>query len=266
MSKPAEYCDMGLNWFTGCVRGLPCWEFCWARRMAYRLRGRYGYPKDKPFAPTFHEDVFAKPLPRKSKVIALNYMGDWAFAARGDIKRMLQKVAAHPQHTFLTLTKRPLALEGIEFPPNLWFGVSATDKANLWHALKCLPYIDAKHKWISLEPILGDVSFVELYTAFDGLGRPDWVVVGCQSGPRAKESWGRSSGDNDWDVTWWTRRVVMDCRNLGISVWVKQLPMYDPDRERQGKNPYVVTECAADFPDGLRIQETPWDRSKHNAR
>ena len=40
------------NWFTGCEPGLPYWPRCWARALANRLKGRYGYPADEPFRPT----------------------------------------------------------------------------------------------------------------------------------------------------------------------------------------------------------------------
>jgi len=46
MSNPIGWCDRTWNPITGCLRGC---EYCYARRMAQRLAGRFGYPADDPW-------------------------------------------------------------------------------------------------------------------------------------------------------------------------------------------------------------------------
>jgi len=270
MSRPAKYCDLGANWFTGCEPGLPCWERCWARAMANRLKGRYGYPADEPFRPTFHEAALAKPLPRKPKVIAANFMGDWALATAGEVFEMVVAMDLPGRaHTFLTLTKRPGLLATklrcfSSLAPNIWLGTSASTQAELDERLPALLAIPAAHYWLSLEPLLGPVDLGDALSQCsiedDGSTPPwvNWVVVGCESGRRAR--WGQphmryhpADGlvSDILDVADWTYSTVIQCRAAGVPVWVKQLPVFRDGRWR-------VSDDPADFPEDLRVQERPF--------
>lgn len=53
-----EWTDFAWNPMTGCRTGC---QWCWARKMAHRLKGRFGYPMDDPFKPMFHPDRLAEP-------------------------------------------------------------------------------------------------------------------------------------------------------------------------------------------------------------
>ena len=82
--------------------------------MSKRLAGRYGYPKDNPFAVTLHPDKLLEPLKwKKPQTIFVCSMGDWMHpdVATDYIDEMLDVISACPQHIFLTLTKRPENLE-----------------------------------------------------------------------------------------------------------------------------------------------------------
>ncbi len=249
MGKPADYCDVGINWFTGCEPGLPCWDRCWARGMASRLKGRSGYPADEPFRPTFHEEALqdGPHLPRKPSVIALNFMGDWALAPARDLTWMLDRIEDNPRHTFLTLTKRPALLrEKVpgRHPSNLWVGTSIEDDTQLhrWAELAHFP----GHVWLSLEPLLGPVNIPNGFL----LGRSghNWVVAGCESGHGAR--WGHRCEPDGWEVVRWTRSIVAQCHAANVPVWVKQLPVF-----KEGK--WVVSSDMADFPADLRVQAKP---------
>lgn len=142
-------------------------------------------------------------------------------------------MAAASQHTFQVLTKRPeralqllgagcmggfeqaveecLALysdKDLIWPlPNVWFGVSVEDQAAADERIPRLMETPAVVHWISVEPMLGAVSCT---VPFDGgrvdmlhrdfLGHPriDWVVVGGESGHKARPmhpDWVRSLRD-----------------------------------------------------------------------
>jgi len=57
-----ELTDATWNPVTGCTKVSPACDHCWAERMANRLKGRYGYPADKPFRVTMHPDRLHEPL------------------------------------------------------------------------------------------------------------------------------------------------------------------------------------------------------------
>lgn len=49
MATKIEYCTETWNPVTGCFPVSEGCLNCYARRMAKRLRGRFGYPRDDPF-------------------------------------------------------------------------------------------------------------------------------------------------------------------------------------------------------------------------
>lgn len=118
MNTKIEWTDTSWNPQTGCLPGLPCWERCYARRMARRLAGRCGYPEaPDSFRPTFHPARLAGPLSwRKPRSCFISSMGDIALAEPEQIAAILGVVAACPDSQFQVLTKRPgLLLEWFEW-------------------------------------------------------------------------------------------------------------------------------------------------------
>lgn len=99
--------------------------------------------------------------------------------------------------------------------PNVWLGVSVEDQAAADERIPLLFQTPAAVRWVSAEPLLGPVSLRWL-AAFpenaphigqrpggstnhlDGLRRLDWVVVGGESGPKARPmhpAWARGLRD-----------------------------------------------------------------------
>ncbi|KKL50312.1 hypothetical protein LCGC14_2306730, partial [marine sediment metagenome] len=71
--------SQGATWspVSGCTKVSAGCASCYAARMANRLRGRHGYPKDDPFKVTLHPDRLEQPLHwRKSRNIFVCSMGD----------------------------------------------------------------------------------------------------------------------------------------------------------------------------------------------
>lgn len=218
-----EWADKTWNPVTGCTPVSPGCEHCYAKRMAKRLAGRYGYPKDDPFAVTFHPEQLEKPLHwKKPSRIFVCSMGDlyhknvhpaWYWQIFDVIKEC-------PQHTFIVLTKRPEnippfgSITTSVWPPNLWLGVTVESPDYLWRIDKLLE-IPAAVRFVSLEPLLGPVDlqgggagakrlFLSTIPCFE-IGPPtptsspfgaskytgkrpglDWVIVGGETGPGAR--------------------------------------------------------------------------------
>jgi protein gp37 len=211
MSNPIGWCDLTLNPITGCLNNCP---YCYARKMAFRLKGRYGYPEDEPFRPTFHPEVIQKikNLKGSGKRIFLDSMSDW-FGPEVKpewIKQSIDAVASKPEHTFLVLTKRPDNMEvlrDMDIPMNLWFGVSVTNQEGAWRLEELMnfsPLQVNQHLFVSFEPLHGPIK-----TGLHGL---HWVIIGAESGNRT----GKVITENEWAY-----RLVESARNLEIPVFVK---------------------------------------------
>jgi protein gp37 len=153
--------------------------------MAYRLKGRFGYPEDDPFKPMFHpdklEDIYN--LPKAHRRVFLDSMGDWFSEGVKTrwIAKTIDAIRDQPEHTFLVLTKRPdrildVISSGLILgtPKNMWFGVSVTCQEDVWRIQK-LKTVWAK-RFISFEPLHGPISC--------DLSGIDWVIIGAESGNR----------------------------------------------------------------------------------
>ena len=68
-----DWAEYVWNPVTGCLNGCP---YCYAKKMANRLKGRYGYPQDEPFKPTLHADKLREKMPNVSSKIFVCSMGD----------------------------------------------------------------------------------------------------------------------------------------------------------------------------------------------
>jgi Bacteriophage protein gp37 len=94
-----------------------------------------------------------------------------------------------PDVTFLMLTKRPIdAMRfnmvghsySLPWPDNLWFGVSIENKAVMESRLNALARIPARHKFLSVEPLLE--SLLPDLTGVLTPGEIEWMIVGGESG------------------------------------------------------------------------------------
>jgi len=91
-------------------------------------------------------------------------------------------------HTFQVLTKRSERLlqisHDLAWPINVWMGVSV-ENSQYRNRIDHLRKTEAVIKFLSLEPLLGPLPNLDLNCI-------DWVIVGGESGPRARpimESW-----------------------------------------------------------------------------
>lgn len=109
MKPDGKWWDKTFNPVTGCTPISPGCANCWARRM--HDRNLPGDSNPKPFSEiTLHHDRLEQPLHwRKPRRVAVNLMGDLFHedVPFEFIALVMQRIAAHPQHAFLILTKRP---------------------------------------------------------------------------------------------------------------------------------------------------------------
>lgn len=181
-----EWTNATWNPVTGCTKISPGCKNCYAERMSNRLQamGQKNYVNG--FKLTLQEHMLEIPLGwKKPKLIFVNSMSDLFHkdVPEGYIKRVFEIMNKAHWHQFQVLTKRSERL--LEISPqlnwtdNIWMGVSVENndyKLRIDHLRKT----QAEIKFLSVEPLLGPVTKMNL----KGI---DWVIVGGESGPRARE-------------------------------------------------------------------------------
>lgn len=144
--------------------------------------------------------------------IFVNSMSDTYYqqAADADVHRVHNTALAHPDKTFLVLTKRPerpwYMRHLLAWPDNLWLGVSVENMAYLWRIDMALK-TPAKHVFVSAEPLLGSLNEIEPFLKKRIIRngnrahlakRVEWVIVGGESGKgrrKFSKEWARDIRD-----------------------------------------------------------------------
>lgn len=223
---------------------------CWAEGINNRFGNKLPYTKNQNIQFEIKQSEMSqlKELKKPSK-IGVQFMSDLFHESVPDsqVLQVLSTINTHPQHTFLVLTKRAWKLKrfNAHYPPNLWLGCSASTQRDLVTVAKDLQECDARIKWLSLEPLLGPLNLLDVLRGHvkkqgnDEFYIPaiDWVVVGCESGPKRREC--------RFD---WVRDIAVDCSRTKIPLWVKQLQITT-------KN--IVVDDVDEFPIELQIRQMP---------
>lgn len=156
-----------------------------------------------------HPPELRKPLSvKKPSRIGVQFMGDLLHEKIQSawISEIFNVMKACPQHTFFILTKRPKNLlyfiTGLPVADNIWFGVSVENQETADKRIPVLLDCPVKNRWISAEPLLGEIDLREYPNIRCGCGdcwtkeggwpcpapapRLDWVVCGAETGPKAR--------------------------------------------------------------------------------
>jgi protein gp37 len=205
-----EWTESTWNPITGCTKISPGCKHCYADRMAKRLQAM-GQPKYvNGFQLTLHEQELEKPLAiKKPQIIFVNSMSD-LFHKNVPLDFILKVFDTMRQahwHTFQVLTKRAERLQKldpkIDWPENVWMGVSV-ESQDYAHRIDCLRATNAHIKFLSLEPLLGPLSSLDLA----GI---DWVITGGESGPGARPM-----------AEEWVIEIRDQCADAGVPFFFKQ--------------------------------------------
>ncbi len=164
-----------------------------------------------------------------------------------------------PYLDWLLLTKRPENIKGRMLPPhwrfqgmpdNVWLGTSVENQAAADERIPQLAAVPARVRFLSVEPLLGPINLEAFfYESVDErhewfrlrANRPDWVIIGGESGPKARPM-----------ELAWVRDIIKQCRPAGVPVFVKQLgsgwAKENGAQHRKGGD-------MAEWPEDLRVRE-----------
>lgn len=215
-----EWTDATWNPVTGCTKISPGCDNCYAERFSERFRGVRGNAFEQGFDLTLRPERLQQPLGwRQPKMIFVNSMSDLFHKDVPDsfISKVFDTMESADWHNFQLLTKRSSLMRDFlrrrygngRGPLHIWCGVSVEDgarKSRVQH-LRDAP---AGTRFLSIEPLIGSIGSLDL----NGI---DWVIVGGESGPRARPM------DPEW-----VREVRDQCQEAGVAFFFKQWGGFRP--------------------------------------
>ena len=209
-----EWTDATWNPVTGCTKVSPGCAHCYAEAITLRFR------RGGPFLPgkttiRLHPERLNAPAKWKSpRRVFVNSMSDLfheevPFEFVGRVFRAMED---HSRHIYQVLTKRPERMldyvrwtEATTWPEHVWVGVSVENQVWADRRIPSLLQIPATVRFLSVEPLLKSVN---LRPYLEGI---QWVIVGGESGPRARPM------RPEWAV-----QVRDDCLAAGVPFFFKQ--------------------------------------------
>ena len=167
---------------------------CYAEGIAKRFQSDKIYPKGFRHYYWHPERLDAPMKVKEPHGIFIGSMadvfGEWV--ADEHIEAILDVCRVTPQHIYFVLTKNPARLADFVYPDNVWVGASlpggVPDKSfdskydEMFEILEHLDNVQARVKWLSLEPLWFDVGIVLHDWLNAGYDLPiDWLVIGAGS-------------------------------------------------------------------------------------
>jgi protein gp37 len=217
-----EWTDATWNPVTGCTKVSPGCAHCYAETFAERFRGVPGHPYENGFDLQLRPERLELPLEwKRPRLIFVNSMSDLFHPGVPDeyVARVFRTMEKAKQHTFQVLTKRPeraaLLAPDLPWPDNVWMGTSVENQR--WTCrIDALRQVPAAIRFLSCEPLLGPLELE--------LGGIHWVIVGGESGPRAR----RMRPE-------WAEDIRDQCLAANVPFFFKQWGAYNAEGRRVGK-------------------------------
>jgi protein gp37 len=214
ISTAIEWTDATWNPVTGCTKISAGCDHCYAERFSERFRGVPGHPFENGFDLQLRPERLGQPLQwKEGRRIFVNSMSDlfhkqvpYAF-----VDQVFDTMEAADWHTFQVLTKRSSRLcnyvnnryAGRSAPSHIWLGVSLENGAQKSRARQ-LQSANVSVRFLSIEPLLAPLGEIDL----EGI---HWVIVGGESGPRARPM-----------EVGWVREVRDQCKAAKVRFFFKQ--------------------------------------------
>lgn len=209
-----EWTDATWNPVTGCTQITAGCDNCYALRFSERFRGVPGHPFENGFDLTLRPERIRQPLAwRRSRMIFVNSMSDLFHKAvpREYVDQVFDTMEQADWHVFQVLTKRSSLMRDYLIsryadrpaPEHIWLGVSV-EEARAKSRVEHLRATPAGVRFLSVEPLIGPVGDLDL----SGI---HWVIVGGESGPRARPMEAE-----------WVRDIRRQCEEQEVAFFFKQ--------------------------------------------
>jgi protein gp37 len=232
-----EWTERTWNPVTGCTKVSPGCKNCYAETMARRLKamGAAGY--EDGFRLRLQPARLNQPLERRKPTTwFVNSMSDLFHDDIPDsyIDRVFASIQTTQQHTYQILTKRSPRLRTYfstrTVPRNVWLGVSVENRKHGKPRIDDLRAVQAPIRFLSVEPLLEYLGELDLTHI-------DWVIVGGESGPKARQM-----------KPQWARSIQQQCERAGVAYFFKQWGTWGADGRKRNKHA-----------NGRRLDGRTWD-------
>ena len=215
-----EWTNATWNPVTGCTKISAGCDNCYAERFAERFRGVPDHPFESGFDLTLRPGRLDQPLHWKQhRMIFVNSMSDLFHKGvpTDFIDQVFDTMEKADHHTFQILTKRSSRMRNYvnarygddTAPRHIWLGTSVEDGTKK-SRIKHIQQMSATVRFLSIEPLIGPVGSLEL----DGI---HWVIVGGESGPRARPM-----------HIEWVRDIRDQCQEDNVAFFFKQWGGFRP--------------------------------------
>jgi len=244
MSK-IEWTEDTLNCVTACSKISEGCQHCYAETMTRRLQAmgqekyRNGFDQV-----TIHPECLASILKRKRPTTYfVNSMSDTFHedVSTEFIKQIFDTMEIAYWHQFQVLTKRAVRLAELApklpWSENVWMGVTVESDKYLGR-IDCLRGVPAATRFLSLEPLLSPIPNLDL----SGI---DWVIVGGESGPKARPM-----------APEWVTDIRDQCTQSKVSFFFKQ---FGHIRNNPDKNDPTHKKNGGKSKGGRRLDGRLWD-------
>lgn len=219
-----EWTEMTWNPTVGCTKVSPGCKNCYAEKMAKRLQAMNTPGYENGFKLTLLANRLEEPLKRKKpSVYFVNSMSDLFHSSVpfSFIDEVFNSIRQAHWHTFQILTKRADRLAKYfktRTPPdNAWIGVSVEDIKYGLPRIDALRKVDAKVRFLSVEPLLEDLGEIDLTDIH-------WVIVGGESGPKARPM-----------RLEWVESIQQQCKEQNSAFFFKQWGGWGVDGKKRAK-------------------------------
>jgi protein gp37 len=215
-----------FNPVTGCTKYSEGCRHCYAEVMAKRLQGMGQKRYANGFELTLHPETLNEPKKVKNpSMFFVCSMGDLFHkdVPFSFIDKVMEVIKSTPQHTYQLLTKRTYIMRRYFFernyniPSNVWLGTTVEGYDNLWRMSELRLIAAPNVKFLSCEPLLGDLGDLDLR----GI---DWVIVGGESGSQARKM------SKEWALS-----IQRQCTEQGVPFFFKQWGTWGEDGIKRNK-------------------------------
>lgn len=251
-----QWTDSTFNAWEGCSKVSPGCDNCYAEKLNERFHGgkHWGsgserllrsdkYWKEPLKWNAAHREFYA--IHGRRQRVFCSSLAD-VFdkdAPAGQRERLFELIRNTPNLDWQILTKRAGNIE-VMLPddwgdgyPNVWLGITVVNQDELDRDVPKLLAIPSALRFLSLEPLLGRISFrwshwvvwEEMYKLkggvnhLDGLRFLDWIIVGGESGQNARPM------HPDW-----ARTIRDECQEAGVPFFFKQWGKWEVSSIEQG--------------------------------